>query len=63
MDIAKEWSSLTPEEKHNEDLKVHCPRCLSAVGEECIGLEPNIVHFGRRLLAIGLKGTDEEPKN
>jgi hypothetical protein len=36
---------------HDLDLMVPCPnkKCGAAEGEECKGLEPDIVHFARRV--------------
>lgn len=40
--------------EHILDLVVACPArtCLSSPGNECKGLEPGTVHFGRRLLRL-----------
>lgn len=31
------------------DLEIACPTCMADVGVECVGLDPEMVHFGRRL--------------
>ncbi len=51
-------------EAHRLDLELPCPgkACLAPVGKECLGLEPGIVHIGRRVkrLLTGARAVSEK---